>query len=88
MTPLAAKDVRVQVARKVKEMVKTLTSTQVQRFVYHCPFCGGIDSPHCAYIRQSIEWKLEHSLRKPWTEEVMSEVEVEVEREVIEEVSV
>lgn len=88
MSPQAAKAVRVQVARKVKEMVKCLTSTQVQRFVYHCPFCGGMDSPYCAYINYPMQWKVEHSLRKPWTEDVIAEVDVEVEREVIQEVGV
>ncbi len=41
-----------------------------QRFVYHCPFCGGIDSPTCDYRGMPLDWKIANSLRKPWTETV------------------
>ncbi|MFN8608478.1 MAG: AAA family ATPase [Vulcanimicrobiota bacterium] len=66
---------------KVKKMVTNVKL--VKRFEYHCPYCGGINSPSCAYIGQSLEWKIQHSLKKPWTEEVKEnkEVEVEVERD-------
>ena len=60
-----------------------ISTEQIQRFVYHCPFCGRIDSPSCAYIGESMPWKLEKSLKKPWTEEIVTEIEEEVEREVI-----
>lgn len=41
-----------------------------QRFEYHCPFCGGIDSKGCAYIDMPLDWKIANSLKKPWTETV------------------
>ncbi|MBS2038598.1 AAA family ATPase [bacterium] len=66
---------------KVKKMVTNVKL--VKRFEYHCPYCGGINSPTCAYIGQSLDWKIQHSLKKPWNEEVKEnkEVEVEVERD-------
>ena len=48
---------------------------------YHCPFCGRIDSPSCGYISQSLEWKIEHSTKKPWNEEVTTTETVEVDEE-------
>ena len=78
-----AKKVRMKVAKIVKEKVTKISTEQIQRFVYHCPFCGRIDSPSCAYIGESMPWKLEKSLKKPWTEEIVTEIEEEVEREVI-----
>lgn len=75
-------------ARKVKAIVKKLTTTQVERFKYHCPYCGGIDSPSCGFINYPMSWKIEHSLRKPWNEDIVTEVDVEVEREVLEDVEV
>ena len=57
----------------------------IQRFEYHCPFCGRIDSNHCAYINHPMDWKIQHSLRKPWSETVTTEIEEEVEKEVMEE---
>ena len=62
---------------KVKKMVTNVKL--VKRFEYHCPYCGGINSPTCAYIGQSLDWKIQHSLKKPWTEEVKENQEVEVE---------
>ena len=66
---------------KVKKMVTNVKL--VKRFEYHCPYCGGINSPSCAYIGQSLDWKIQHSLKKPWNEEVKEnkEVEVEVDRD-------
>jgi SpoVK/Ycf46/Vps4 family AAA+-type ATPase len=62
---------------KIKKMVTNVKL--VKRFEYHCPYCGGINSPTCAYIGQSLDWKIQHSLKKPWTEEVKENQEVEVE---------
>ena len=71
-----------------EEKVKKLTTAQRQRFVYHCPFCGGIDKPSCAYINMDENWKIEHSLKKPWTETIVTEMEEEIEKEVIEDVNI
>jgi len=70
----------VKTAQTVRVKVKKLVQKQeiVKRFVYHCPFCGGVESPSCAYIRQPIEWKIQHSLQKPWDEVKTSTVEVDV----------
>ncbi len=63
---------------KIRKMVKVMEAKEVQKFVYHCPFCGGVESPNCAYMGQSLEWKIQHSLRKPFKvteyEEKMREV--------------
>jgi hypothetical protein len=32
-----------------------------------------------------MDWKIQHSLRKPWSETVTTEIEEEVEKEVMEE---
>jgi replication-associated recombination protein RarA len=70
----------VAMGLKVRVKVKKLVQKKevMQRFVYHCPFCGGIESARCAYIRQPLEWKIQHSLKKPWNEEKITTEEVEV----------
>lgn len=88
MTPEEAVVVRLKVAKKITVMVKQYTTTQIERFVYHCPYCKGIDSPYCAYINYPLTWKIEHSTRKPWNEDVITSVDVAVKREVIEEIEV
>jgi SpoVK/Ycf46/Vps4 family AAA+-type ATPase len=81
ISPEAAKEVRVRMRVKSKKMVETMDKVAVQHFKYHCPYCGRVDSPACGYINEPLEWKIEHSTRKPWTEtvEVKSQKEVEVE---------
>lgn len=76
VTPEEALQALSRVKKKVKKMVSDVRL--VQRFVYHCPYCGGIESPNCAYIGNSLDWKIQHSLKKPWTEAVREEKEVEV----------
>ena len=80
-TPEEAIKSLAKVKIKVKKMVTNVKL--VKRFEYHCPYCGGINAPTCAYIGQSLEWKIQHSLKKPWNEEVKEnkEVEVEVDRD-------
>lgn len=85
VTPEKAKEIRIQVKLRVKKLVTLLEKREVQHFKYHCPYCGGIDSPSCGYINQSLEWKIEHSLRKPWSEDVIVERQVEVEEDQIQE---
>jgi subtilisin-like proprotein convertase family protein/Holliday junction resolvasome RuvABC ATP-dependent DNA helicase subunit len=84
-------DPEVVVARlaKVKVKVKKLVTVQnlVQKFSYHCPYCGGVNSPSCAYFgpkgdRTTLEWQIQHSLKKPWTEVKTTVREVEEEQEV------
>ncbi len=84
VTPERAKEIRIQVKVKVKKLVQVLEKRQIQHFRYHCPFCGGIESPSCAYINYPLEWKIQHSTRKPWTEDVLVESQIEVEEERIE----
>ena len=64
----------------VQVKVKKLVSKQeiVQRFVYHCPYCGGVDSPSCGYINEPMDWKISNSLRKPWNEVNTTTEEIEV----------
>ena len=52
----------------VKVKVRKLVNVEnvVKAFDYHCPYCGGINSPTCAYIGESMDWKIQHSLKKPW----------------------
>ncbi|HEY1100970.1 MAG TPA: AAA family ATPase, partial [Myxococcota bacterium] len=81
-----AKELGVSVA----DALKTMTTVQVkvrklvekrevtQRFVYHCPYCGGIESASCGYINQPMDWKIQHSLKKPWDEVTTTFEEVEV----------
>ncbi len=77
VTPEEAIKSLQKVKIKVKKMVTNVKL--VKRFEYHCPYCGGINSPSCAYIGQSLDWKIQHSLKKPWNEEVKEQKEVEVE---------
>jgi SpoVK/Ycf46/Vps4 family AAA+-type ATPase len=77
VTPEEAKAVREAVKIKVKRLVEVMEAKEVKKFVYHCPYCGGINSPSCAYINYPMEWKLEKSLRKPWTETVYEKKKVE-----------
>ena len=69
----------VEAITKVAEKTKKFAKMKVvkQRFEYHCPFCGGIDSASCAYINRPIEWKIQHSLKKPWN--VVEEKTIELE---------
>gem|GEM_PF-4468090 len=85
VTPERAKEIRIQVKVKVKKLVQVLEKKQVQHFRYHCPFCGGIESPSCAYINHPLEWKIQHSTRKPWSEDVLVERQMEVEEDRVEE---
>ena len=80
----AAQKIRVRVAVTVKKLVQRNKTVLMQRFKYHCPYCGGIDSPFCGFINQSLEWKIEHSTKKPWNEEVTTTETVEVEEETFE----
>jgi SpoVK/Ycf46/Vps4 family AAA+-type ATPase len=63
---------------EVREVMKKLVTVEklVQRFQYHCPYCGGIDSATCGYRDYPLAWKMQHSLKKPWTEKVSSKIEV------------
>ena len=45
-----------------------LIETVRQRFKYHCPYCDKTESPTCAYKNELVEWKFQHSLKKPWNE--------------------
>ena len=83
-----ARKMRILVARKVKEKVMVKREELVRHFQYHCPFCGNVDSPTCAYINYPLEWKIERSLKKPWTETVTREIETLVEKEVMREIDV
>jgi SpoVK/Ycf46/Vps4 family AAA+-type ATPase len=74
----AAKQLRISIKVKVKKLVESMDPVAVQRFEYHCPFCGGVDSPTCDYINFPLEWKVEHSTKKPWTETVMKKTQKEV----------
>jgi hypothetical protein len=67
------------IREKVKRLVQVEMTTLQKVFRYHCPYCGGIDSPSCAYIRNSLEWKIEHSLKKPEVIEIVVTKDVEVE---------
>jgi SpoVK/Ycf46/Vps4 family AAA+-type ATPase len=58
---------------KMRKMVEV--KEVVQRFQYWCPYCGGIDSARCAYINQPLDWKIQHSLKKPWLETKTKQVE-------------
>jgi hypothetical protein len=46
--------IRVMKKRLIQKIEKQLKGKEV--FKYHCPYCGGIDSPTCAYIGKSREW--------------------------------
>ena len=83
ITPQEAVKMHVRVTYTIKKLIESMETTKIQRFNYHCPFCGGIDSPTCAYINQPLEWKIQHSVRKPWTEDRVVVVQKEVEEEVI-----
>jgi SpoVK/Ycf46/Vps4 family AAA+-type ATPase len=83
VTPERAKEIRMQVKVKVKKLVSVMEKQQLQHFKYHCPYCGGIDSPSCGFINHPIEWKIEHSMRKPWSEDVLVERQIEVEEDQI-----
>jgi hypothetical protein len=48
---------------------------------FHCLFCKGINSPDCAYIKQSIE----RSLKKQWSEKLDEFYTEEIEWETFEE---
>lgn len=52
----------------VKVKVRKLVTVEnvMKQFEYHCPYCGGINSPTCAYIGENMDWKVQHSLKKPW----------------------
>jgi len=63
------------VQTKVRRLVSSVEVRE--RFVYHCPYCGGIESPTCAYMDHPLEWKIEHSLKKPWKEYVTVEKTIE-----------
>jgi hypothetical protein len=76
LSPADAVKQMLTVQVKVKKLVQK--QEVVQRFVYHCPYCGGVDSPSCGYINEPIEWKIQNSLRKPWTETKTTEEEIEV----------
>ncbi|MBS2034466.1 AAA family ATPase [bacterium] len=55
-------------AVKVKVRKLVTVESVIKHFEYHCPYCGGINSPSCAYIGESMDWKIQHSLKKPWDE--------------------
>lgn len=78
MEPEAAMEEIEATKVKIRELV-TIESV-VEKFEYHCPYCGGVDAASCAYIDYPLDWKIQHSLKKPWTE-TTSETKV-VEREV------
>ena len=79
---------RIRVATIKQKKFKTMETEQIQRFEYHCPFCGGIDADTCGYINYPLDWKVEHSLKPPWTESIEKEVEKEVDVLVYEEIEV
>ena len=74
----AAQKIRVRVAVTVKKLIQRNKTVLVQRFKYHCPWCKEIDSPVCGFINRPLEWKIEHSTKKPWNEEVTTTETVEI----------
>ena len=76
LSPADAVKQMLTVQVKVKKLVQK--QEIVQRFVYHCPYCGGVDSPSCGYINEPMDWKIQNSLRKPWNEVNVTEEEIEV----------
>ena len=86
VTPKEARRIRAFVRRKIKKLVEKVEAVKTMYFVYVCPFCGGTDSPTCAFKDYSKEWKIEHSLKKPWTETAEVKTVVEEEEEIEEEV--
>ena len=68
---------------KVKKLVQVQKKELVQKFAYDCPYCKRVNHPDCFYFRQpdrfDLAWQIEHSRRKPWTEELVRTEQVEVE---------
>ncbi len=85
VTPEAAQQVRVRMKVKVKKMVEVMTVSERQRFEYHCPYCDRVESKSCHYINYPLEWKIAHSLKKPWSEKVKTKQKKEIENEEIQE---
>lgn len=75
----------VKEIQRVRVKVLRLVTVQklVKRFKYHCPYCGGIDSPRCNYMGMPLDWKIQHSLKKPWTEVRPETKLVEEEKDVV-----
>jgi SpoVK/Ycf46/Vps4 family AAA+-type ATPase len=67
----AAMKLRVRIANKAQRFLETTDSATVERFNYHCPFCGRVDGPACKYMSYPLAWKIEKSLRKPWRETIV-----------------
>jgi hypothetical protein len=71
-----AKALGVTAATAVKEMervrvkVRKLVEVEevVQRFQYWCPYCNQVEGASCAFMKMPMDWKVQHSKRKPWTE--------------------
>jgi hypothetical protein len=59
---LVSPNVLAKVKRRVRVMKKRLIEKVLRKmkgkevFKYHCPFCGGVDSPFCGYINYPLEW--------------------------------
>ncbi len=79
VAPAKAQQVRMQIMVKKKKMVDVLSVQEKRMFKYHCPYCGGVDSPSCGYINMPMDWKLQHSTRGPWTEKTNVHTQKEVE---------
>lgn len=66
---VSPKEAQRAVAAAKEAAVQLVTVERlVKRFEYVCPYCGGVDSPTCAYIDMPLDWKIQHSLKKPWDE--------------------
>jgi DNA replication protein DnaC len=85
VAPAEARKIRVRVAVKVKKMVTKCRSKMVQKFQYHCPWCNQVDSQSCGYINHSLEFKMAHSKKKPWMEQLDEFYNEEIEEETFEE---
>ncbi|MBX7114459.1 MAG: AAA family ATPase [Myxococcaceae bacterium] len=85
VSPKRAHELIVQTRVKVKKLVEVNEKKLLQKFDYHCPFCGGINSPTCAYINYPLDWKVSHSTKKPWTEEITVKSVKEIETEELQE---
>ena len=85
VSPEIAQKLRLEVTRVVKEKVTVLTTEQIQRFEYVCPYCKRIESPDCHYFSQpnqfNLGWRIEKSLKKPYAVEITKEIEKEIDVE-------
>jgi SpoVK/Ycf46/Vps4 family AAA+-type ATPase len=85
VAPAEARKIRVRVAVKVKKMVTKCRTKMEQKFQYHCPWCNQVESQSCAFINHSLEFKIAHSKKKPWMEQLDEFYNEEIEEETFEE---